>query len=69
VAWEHAELNDFAKLMLKSFGQDPSAVPKWPDDDYDRIYIFKITEIHGKPNLLFQVDHEGLNNSLIETCP
>jgi hypothetical protein len=69
VAWEHAELNDFAKLMLKSFGQDPSAVPKWPDDDYDRIYIFKITEIHGKPSLLFQVDHEGLNNSLIETCP
>ncbi len=69
VAWEHAELNDFAKLMLKSFGQDPSAVPKWPDDDYDRIYIFKITEIHGKPSLMFQVDHEGLNNSLIETCP
>lgn len=69
VAWEHAELNDFAKLMLRSYGQDSSAVPKWPDDDYDRIYIFKISENHGKPSLTFTVDREGLNNSLNETCP
>jgi hypothetical protein len=69
VAWEHAELNDFAKLMLQSYGQDPSAVPKWPDDDYDRIYVFKISENHGKPNLTFTVEQEGLNNSLKETCP
>jgi hypothetical protein len=69
VAWEHAELNEFAKQMLKSFGQDPSAVPKWPDDDYDRIYIFKITEHRGKSSLTFKVDQEGLNNSIKETCP
>jgi hypothetical protein len=69
VAWEHAELNDFAKLMLRSYGKDPAAVPKWPDDDYDRIYVFKITESHGKPSLTFQVDQEGLNNSIKEACP
>jgi hypothetical protein len=69
VAWEHAELNDFAKQMLKSFGQDPSAVPKWPDDDYDRIYVFKIVQHRGKSSLTFQVDHEGLNDSLKESCP
>lgn len=70
VAWEHAELNDFAKLMLRSYGKDQSAVPKWPDDDYDRIYVFKIVQSrHSKPSLTFQVDHEGLNNSLKETCP
>jgi len=69
VAWEHTELNDFAKQMLRSFGNDPSAVPKWPDDDYDRIYIFKIDTSHGKPSLTFQVDQEGLNNSIKETCP
>jgi hypothetical protein len=68
-AWEHAELNNFAKLMLRSYGKDPSAVPKWPDDDYDRIYIFRITENHGKSSLTFQVDQEGLNNSIKETCP
>ncbi len=51
VAWEHAELNDFAKLMLRSYGKDQSAVPKWPDDDYDRIYVFKIVQSrHSKPS-------------------
>jgi hypothetical protein len=69
VAWEHRELNDFAKLMLRSYGQKESAVPGWPDDDYDRIYIFKITQDHGKSTLMFQVDQEGLNSSLKETCP
>jgi hypothetical protein len=69
VAWEHAELNDFAKLMLRSFGKDPAAVPKWQDDDYDRIYIFRIAEDHGKRSLTFQVDREGLNDSLKDACP
>jgi hypothetical protein len=69
VAWEHAELNDFAKQMLRSFGMKPSAVPDWPNDDYDRIYIFRVVENHGKRSLSFQVDQEGLNNSLKETCP
>jgi hypothetical protein len=69
VTWEHAELNDFAKLMLRSFGKDPSAVPGWPDDDYDRIYVFKIDDHHGKQTLTFQVEQEGLNNSLKDSCP
>jgi hypothetical protein len=69
VVWEHAELNDFAKLMLQSLGQDPSAVPKWPEDDYDRIYVFKITRHRGKSNLTFQVDREGLNSSIKDSCP
>lgn len=69
LAWEHAELNDFAKQMLESFGKSASAVPKWPDDDYDRIYVFKISEERGKRTLTFQVDHEGLNDSVKEVCP
>jgi hypothetical protein len=69
VAWEHAELNDFAKLMMRSYGKSASAVPRWDDDDYDRIYIFKITENKGKASLTFQVDQEGLNNALKDSCP
>jgi hypothetical protein len=69
VAWEHTELDDLAKLMLRSFGKDASAVPKWPDDDYDRIYIFKIDENRGKRSLTFQVDQEGLNDAIKESCP
>lgn len=69
VAWEHTMLNEFAKQMLRSYGQSSSAVPKWPDDDYDRIYIFKISQDHGKPELTFEIDHEGLTDSLNDLCP
>jgi hypothetical protein len=69
VAWEHEMLNKFAKQMLKSYGGDPSQVPPWPNGDYDRIYIFKIKQDHGKPGLTFKMEHEGLNNSLSDACP
>lgn len=69
VAWEHGMLNRFARLMLRSYGKDPSAVPAWPNSDYDRIYIFKIKQNQGKPELTFQIEHEGLNGSLSNTCP
>lgn len=69
VAWEHLKLNQFAQQMLKSYGDDPSAVPDWPNSDYDRIYIFKITRDRDKPTLTFKVEQEGLNGSLSDTCP
>ena len=69
VAWEHSKLNQFAKQMVKSYGKDPSVVPAWPNDDYDRIYIFKITQAGGKPELTFTVDHEHLDGSLSDHCP
>lgn len=69
VAWEHEMLNEFARQMLRSYGKDPAVVPDWPNDDYDRIYVFKIDRGHGKPNLTFEVQHEHLNNSLSDVCP
>lgn len=69
VAWEHEMLNRLAKQMLKSYGGDPSAVPYWPNSDYDRIYVFKIDNGRGKPSLTFTVEHEGLNDSLSDACP
>lgn len=69
VAWEHLMLNEFARQMLRSYGKDPSAVPDWPNDDYDRIYIFKIEPNQGKPALTFQVEYEHLNGSLRNACP
>ena len=68
VAWEHAELNEFAERMLRTYGQKTSAVPKWPDDDYDRLYIFKLDQKNGKTALTFTVDHEGLNTSIKDVC-
>lgn len=69
VAWEHVMLNRFAQQILKSYGDDPSIVPEWPNGDYDRIYIFRITRDHGKATLIFKVEHENLNESLSNTCP
>ncbi len=69
IAWEHAWLNEFAKRMLTSYGKDPSAVPDWPNEEYDRIYVFRIKEVDGKPELMFSVDHQGLNDSLSDRCP
>jgi hypothetical protein len=69
VAWEHGMLNKFAQQLLKSYGDNPAQVPTWPNSDYDRIYIFKITHGQGKPTLRFRVEHEGLNHSLSDACP
>jgi hypothetical protein len=52
LAWEHAYLNQFAKRLLKAYGKDPSLVPDWPNDEYDRIYVFRIKDVDGR----FQID-------------
>ena len=69
IAWEHAYLNEFAKRMLNAYGKDPSAVPDWPNDEYDRIYVFRIKEENGKRELTFSVEQQGLNDSLSDKCP
>jgi hypothetical protein len=69
VAWEHGYLQDFAQQFLKSYGDDPSAAPPWPGDDYDTIYVFQLTRHDGKQHLAFHIDHEGLNGKLSDACP
>jgi hypothetical protein len=69
LAWEHVYLNTFAKRLLKAYGKDPSLVPDWSNEDYDRIYVFRIKDVDGKKDLTFSVESQGLNNSLSDTCP
>ncbi len=69
VAWEHFMLNQLARKMLQSFGDDPSAVPPWPNSDYDRIYVFTIRGNGASRKLVFREEHEGLNGSLSDSCP
>ena len=69
LAWEHNYLNEFAKRMLKIYGKDPSAVPDWPNEEYDRIYVFRIKNDKGKKELTFSVEQQGLNGSLSDACP
>jgi hypothetical protein len=69
LAWEHVYLNQFAKRLLKAYRKDPSVVPDWPDDDYDRIYVFRIKTVGEKKDLMFSVEQQGLTGSLSDKCP
>ena len=69
LAWEHVYLNEFAKRLLKAYGKDQSAVPDWPNDEYDRIYVFRIKDVDGRKDLTFSVEQQGLTDSLSDKCP
>jgi hypothetical protein len=69
LAWEHVYLNQFAKQLLEAYGKDPSVVPDWPNDEYDRIYVFRITDVDEKKDLTFSVEAQGLTGSLSDKCP
>lgn len=68
VAWEHGLQNVFAKKLVSHFGGDVNAVPDWSNNEYDRIYIFKITTTNGQKKFSFTIDYEGLNN-VKDVCP
>jgi hypothetical protein len=68
VAWEHGLLDEFAKNLVKDNGGDSARIPSWPNDEYDMIFVFKITTENGRNSISFTADHEGLNG-LSDTCP
>ena len=68
VAWEHLMLEDFAKNMLKDNGDNAGIIPYWGNDEYDMIFVFKITRQDGQKKFSFTIDHEGLNG-LSDACP
>jgi len=69
LAWEHVYLNQFAKRLLTAYGKDPSVVPDWPNDEYDRIYVFRIKGEGKKRDLTFSVEQQQLTDSLSDKCP
>jgi hypothetical protein len=68
IAWEHGLLDEFVKDLLKTHGGNPGQVPSWPGNDYDTIFIVKITRAGGRETVAFTIDHEGLNH-LSDACP
>jgi hypothetical protein len=68
VAWEHTLLDDFVKNVVKTYGGDPAQVPGWKREDFDSIFVLKVTRVGGQVSCAFSVDHEGLNN-LSDNCP
>jgi hypothetical protein len=60
VAWEHYELARIARNFVGAFGGNPAEVPNWPDDDYDSLYVLRISDTGAKKLISFSHDHEGL---------
>ena len=65
VAWEHKELEDLARAILKKRGGDPGQVHKWHGDDFDTIYVMTL---HADGTTMFRTDSEHLDNQSA-TCP
>ena len=61
VAWEHSELVELVRHLLGALGDVSDQVPDWPSNDYDRIYVVKITSEGDTRTASFREDHEMLD--------
>jgi hypothetical protein len=68
IAWEHGLLDELVKDLVKSHGGDPTQVPPWPHDDFDSIFVVKITRSERGLSVAFTIEHENLKN-LNDACP
>ena len=66
LAWEHANIVEFAAVMLTRFN-GTAELPDWPNSDYETVFVFTID--WSKPDSLdFSITSQGLG-SLSATCP
>jgi hypothetical protein len=68
VAWEHGLLASLVKDLVAQGSGDPSVVPAWEHDDFDGIYVVKLTRVDGRLSASFTRDREGLDNQGAK-CP
>lgn len=68
VAWEHSQLVKLVKKLVKETGGDDSTVPKWPDSDFDSLYVLTIVRDGKNASASLHIDSEGLNG-LSANCP
>jgi hypothetical protein len=68
VVWEHHELAKLVRQLVSEFHGDPSQVPDWKGNDFDSLYIVRITGPGTARSVSFTQDHEGLSN-LSSDCP
>jgi hypothetical protein len=68
VAWEHNELANLVRQLVSKFHGDPNQVPKWHGNDFDSLYVLRITGPGPTRSVSFTQDHEGLSN-LSNDCP
>ncbi len=64
VAWEHHLAVSLAKHLVTRLEGNPDEVPKWADDDFDSIFVIRISA-PGK--VVFSRERQGLDN-LPDSC-
>lgn len=69
IAWEHAFLDRFAKALSKAYGSNPRLIPKWPENDYESVFVFQLRIRDGKRSVIFRHEYEGLQGDLSDACP
>jgi hypothetical protein len=68
VAWEHHEIEKLARLLVKAHGGNPASVPDWQDEDFDSVYVVKLTQTGAGTVVAFEQRHEGLDGEPT-ACP
>jgi hypothetical protein len=62
VAWEHTEIVALARAIATTHGGNPALIPAWDHNDFDSIYVLRITRDGAHATTLFERQAEGLNN-------
>ena len=65
---EHYELVRMVRNFLGAFGGNPAEVPEWAGDDYDSLYVLRISDTGPKKLISFSHDYEELTH-LSPDCP
>jgi hypothetical protein len=68
VAWEHKLIETIARQLLAANGGDAGLVPHWDKDDYDSIYVIKISGAGKAAQAHFTKEQEGLDRQP-DACP
>jgi len=69
VAWEGNEIPRLARLLMADHGGDQAVVPAWKgNDDFDSLYVVKITRGAGGASAAFEHHQEGLDGQPT-ACP
>jgi hypothetical protein len=61
VAWEHALLVKLVRDLVKDTGGDAAVVPDWAGNDFDGLYVLRITRDNGRNSVAFARDTQGLD--------
>jgi len=68
IAWEHRLIDKIAEELLFAHGGDPKQVGVWPGNDFDSIYVVRLSWTGDNARAVFATTKEGLDG-LPQTCP